>query len=72
MSPTAYKTGSEISQMGFAALLQKLGPGGALQFLQQYERGHGDYTKERKRIFAGVTVDDIMRAIKSRRTTNCH
>ena len=69
MSPTAYKTGSEISQMGFAALLQKLGPGGALQFIQQYERGHGDYTKERKRIFSGQTVDDIMKAIQVRRAS---
>lgn len=69
MSPTAYKTGSEISQMGFAALLQKLGPGGALQFLQQYERGHGDYTKERRRIFAGQTVDDIMSAIQASRAS---
>jgi len=37
------------------------------RFLQQYERGHGDYTKERKRIFAGMTVDDIMSAIQGHR-----
>ena len=56
---TAFRTGHEISQMGFAALVEKLGPGGAVQFLQQYERGRCDYTRERQRLFAGRKIDEI-------------
>ncbi len=29
------------------ALVQALGPVGMVRFLQQFETGHGDYTKER-------------------------
>jgi hypothetical protein len=64
MKTTAFKTAHEISRLGFAALVEKLGPGGALQFLQQYESGRGDYTKERRSLFAGKKVDDIWNEMK--------
>lgn len=37
----------EIRQAGVDALLRALGPVGMVRFLQQYTRGHGDYTRDR-------------------------
>ncbi len=62
---TAFRTGSEISELGFSALIEKLGPSGALQFVQQYEKGKGDYTRERKRLFAGKKADGILKEMRS-------
>ena len=38
----------EIRAVGLAALAQSLGVTGMIRFLQQYDSGEGDYTKERK------------------------
>jgi len=40
----------EIRTIGFEALLRELGPAGAIRFIQQYESGHGDYTRNRRKI----------------------
>lgn len=40
----------EICTIGFEALLRELGPAGAIRFIQQYESGHGDYTRNRKKL----------------------
>ena len=40
----------EIRTIGFEALLRELGPAGAIRFIQQYESGHGDYTRNRKKL----------------------
>ena len=37
----------EIRQAGVDALMRALGPVGMVRFLQQYTRGHGDYTRDR-------------------------
>jgi hypothetical protein len=56
---THYKTPNEIAITGFRALVEKLGPGGALSFINQYETGAGDYTKERRTILKGITLSSI-------------
>ena len=56
MRPKAYRTPHEIAAAGFAALVEKLGPGGAVEFLHQFEKGRGDYTKERRKILEPVTL----------------
>lgn len=38
----------EIRVAGLAALTQSLGVTGMIRFLQQFDSGEGDYTKERK------------------------
>ena len=40
----------EIRTIGFEALLRELGPAGAIRFIQQYETGSGDYTRDRRKI----------------------
>jgi hypothetical protein len=37
----------ELRRRGFEALVQALGWVNAVRFLQQYEAGQGDYTRER-------------------------
>jgi hypothetical protein len=56
-----------IRKLGLEALAKELGPIGMARFLQQYEGGVGDYTKERQRWLKGLKVKDIVREIKERR-----
>ena len=36
--------------IGSDILVYELGPAGAIRFIQQYESGHGDYTRNRKKL----------------------
>jgi hypothetical protein len=67
MTTATYRTPHEIARLGFAALVKKLGPGDALRFVLQYERGEGNYTEERNQLFAGTTLADIEKAVRERR-----
>jgi hypothetical protein len=48
----------EIRRIGLRALREALGPAGAVRFIQQYEKGHGDYTQEKYRQ-PNLTVEEI-------------
>ncbi|MGV2388072.1 MAG UNVERIFIED_CONTAM: hypothetical protein LVR29_06285 [Microcystis novacekii LVE1205-3] len=37
----------KLQKKGFKALVDALGIGDAIRFIQQYDSGSGDYTKER-------------------------
>ncbi|MCD8130825.1 MAG: hypothetical protein LUE16_06030 [Lachnospiraceae bacterium] len=37
----------EVRNVGFSALKDALGPVGTVQFIQQFDLGYGDYTKEK-------------------------
>jgi hypothetical protein len=52
---------SLIRQKGIEALTDALGPLGMVKFIQQFGGGSGDYTKERKELLAGITMDDFKR-----------
>ncbi len=56
-----------IRKLGLDALAKALGPIGMARFLQQYEGGIGNYTKERERWLKGQKVKDIVKEIKERR-----
>lgn len=58
---------STIRKLGLEALAKALGPIGMARFLQQYEGGTGDYTKERQKWLKGQKVKDIVKEIKERR-----
>jgi len=53
----------EIRMEGWKALTERLGPAGAMRFMMQYDPGHGDYSKERHEIFAGVTIEELLEII---------
>jgi hypothetical protein len=56
----------QIRMEGWKALTERLGPAGAMRFMMQYDPGHGDYTKERRDIFAELTIDTLLDAIDER------
>lgn len=60
-------TPSNIRKLGLEALAKELGPIGMVRFLQQYEEGSGDYTKEREKWLKGLKVKDIIKEMKEKR-----
>ena len=48
----------------FEALLEKLGPEKAIQIWQILVPPHGDYTKARKKLFAGKDAETLDREAK--------
>lgn len=65
---TTYLTLSEIRAIGFEALLRELGPAETIRFLQQYETGRGDYTRDRRKWLPKKSVREIgKQIIKERR-----
>ena len=56
----------QIRLEGWKALTERLGPAGAMRFMMQYDPGHGDYTNERRDIFAELTIDTLLEAIDER------
>lgn len=54
----------DIRLEGLEALCQRLGPIGMVRFLQQYQRGRGDYSKQRHALLAGATVREIANRIR--------
>ena len=66
---TEYLTPYEIRSIGFEALLRELGPADAIRFILQYEKGHGDYTRDRRKLLPKTTVREIGKQIvKERRS----
>ena len=57
----------EIRTIGFEALLRELGPAGAIRFIQQYESGHGDYTRNRTKLLPKKPVREIGKQIMKQR-----
>ncbi|MCX6683134.1 MAG: hypothetical protein NTZ37_00145 [Methanoregula sp.] len=61
-----FKTLHQIQQEGLDVLVDKLGPDDAIRFLQIYESGSGDWTKDRKKYLA-KDPDKIIKHIMERR-----
>jgi hypothetical protein len=57
----------QIRQTGIEVLHRELGPVAMIRFLQQYEKGHGDYSKERHEWLDQLSVSDVVEQVKSRR-----
>ena len=64
---TEYMTLQEIRTIGFEALLRELGPAGTIRFIQQYEIGSGDYTRNRRKILPKKSVKEIGEQIQKDR-----
>lgn len=48
----------EIRTIGMKALKEALGPVGVVRFIQQFDLGYGDYTKERQNE-PDINLDEI-------------
>ena len=65
---TAHLSPNDIRRAGLAALMRDLGPAGMIRFLQQFETGSGDYTKDRDTWLDGQEIDEIVARIRRRET----
>ena len=63
------KTLKEIKEEGWDALVERLGIAGATMFIMEHEGGYGDYTEERKKIFGQKSLDEIIKEIKSSKSS---
>ena len=57
----------QIMKEGLKALERHLGPDGLIRFLQQFETGWGDYTKERHKWLKEISVDTLAEEIVKQR-----
>lgn len=58
----------QLTRRATDALVKEIGVVDAVRFLSQFQIDSGDYTAERKRLFEGMSVQDIVREIKERRS----
>lgn len=55
---------SEVISDAIRVLVSQLGPANTARVISYFSVGYGNYTEERKQLFANYTVDDIVREIK--------
>ena len=61
---TTMMTMDEIRKAGIDALVKSLGPVGMIRFMQQFEKGKGDYTKEREKLLKNITFEEAIDGMK--------
>lgn len=55
---------SDITHQAITILSRELGVADAIRFINQFNTGHGDYTEERRSLFEGMSLDDILAGIR--------
>ena len=65
-------TQEQIRLIGLEVLARELGATGLIRFLQMYEQGSGDYTRERASILPNQTVAQIAERISRQRSEEPH
>ena len=58
---------AEITAAALKVLYNEIGIVNTVRFINQFTTGYGDYTQERQELFAGMTLDDMVSAIKRKR-----
>lgn len=58
---------NQIRKAGIAALAKSLGPAGMARFIQQFDMGTGDYTKDRSNWLNQMSLDNIVLGINKMR-----
>jgi len=67
-----YRNPVVIRKMGIDALTKELGAVGMAYFIQQFDRGEGNYTEEREITLADATNENIINGIKAMRKQDSH
>ncbi len=55
---------AEINQQALSILCKELGVVSTLRFINQFTIGYGNYTKERDKLFANMSLDELVTDIK--------
>lgn len=63
-------TPEQIRTAGLEALTRELGVEGMVRFLQQFDIGSGDYTKERYTWLQDTNVESLVRQIEEQRQSS--
>ncbi len=63
-------TPEEIRNAGLEALERELGVVGMVRFLQQFEKGTGDYTKDRYEWLRDEDAENLIREVEQRQQSN--
>jgi len=58
---------SEITQQAMSVLAKELGLANTLRFISQFSSGYGDYTEERRELYADMSLDEILAEMKADR-----
>lgn len=58
---------SALNERATYTLIREIGVVDTIRYLNQFRSGSGDYTAERRRVFEGMSVKDIINEIKSQR-----
>ncbi len=69
MTDTSMLTPDQIRRRGMQALVRELGPLGMVRFLQQFDPGQGDYTRDRYQWLGEVDVRTLAEQVRAARTT---
>ncbi len=65
VSALNYKTDYEIQETAFELLNKQLGITNLIRFMQQYDKGYGNYTKDRDHWQKDYTIDSLFDEIES-------
>lgn len=57
----------QIRAAGIAALSRELGVVGMIRFMEQFEMGQGDYSKDRHKWLDKYSVDDIAKMVREKK-----
>lgn len=63
---TRKMTTEEIRNQGLEALVERLGPVGAIEFLHLYAKGSGNYTKERHQWLPNENTEKVVNELIER------
>jgi predicted nucleic acid-binding protein len=58
---------ADITREAIRVLAKEIGIVNTLRFINQFTTGYGDYTEEREQLFAEMTLDDVLSAIRKKR-----
>ncbi|MEQ1557497.1 MAG: hypothetical protein ABL933_00985 [Methyloglobulus sp.] len=65
MSATPYKTEQEIQQLGLEVLQKGLGVSDFIRFIQQFNKGYGNYVEDRQEWQQQYSVNQLIDEINS-------
>ncbi len=58
---------TEITHQAISLLSKELGVANTLRFISQFTTGYGNYTEERRELYRGVSLNDIISEMQTDR-----
>jgi hypothetical protein len=57
-----------VTWQAIEVLSREIGIADTIRFLNQFTTGYGNYTEERSDLFADMSLDDVVKAIRNQRS----